>query len=43
MFILSVLVEVVGSTEDKEHHCFPGKLLVIHPLLVVGVPIMGVN
>ena len=39
MLILSMLVEVVGSAEDKEDHSFLETLLVVHPLLGVGVPI----
>ena len=35
--ILSILVEVVGSTEDKEDHSFLETLLVVHPLLGMGV------
>ena len=36
MLILSVLVEVVGGTEDKEDHGFIEKLLVVYPLLRGG-------
>ena len=39
MCILSMLVKVVGSTEDKEDHSFLETLLVDHPLLGVEVPI----
>ena len=38
MLILSVLVKVVGDTEDKEDHSFLETLLVVHPLLGLGVP-----
>ena len=37
MLILSMLVEVVGGTEDKEDHSFLETLLVAHPLLGVAV------
>ena len=35
--ILSVLVKVAGSAEDKEDHDFLETLLVVHPLPWVGV------
>ena len=38
MLILSMQVEVVGGTEDKEDHSFLETSLVVHPLLGVGVP-----
>ena len=43
MLILSVLVHVVGSAEDKEDHSFLETLLVVHPLLGMGVLIREVT
>ena len=39
MLILSVLVEVVGSIEDKQDTDLLETPLVVHHLLEVGVPI----
>ena len=39
MLIVSILVKVIGSTEDKEDHSFLETLLVVHPLVGVGVPV----
>ena len=42
MLIFSMLVGVVGATEDKEDHSFLETHLVVHPLLGLGVPIREV-
>ena len=36
MLICNVLVELVGSAEDKEDHSFLETCLVVHPLLGGG-------
>ena len=33
MLILSMLVEVLNGTDNKEDHAFLEKLLMVHPLL----------
>ena len=43
MLVLSMLVKVIGSREDKEDHSFLETLLVVHPPLGMGVQMgMGV-